>query len=441
MLDHQSASQLIKTVRRVHHPPTWRDTPYVVDFVMLTRELGGPELLSVYQFAKNNGLVNARVIAPSTLEWSSLFQPRFYTATRREPEFRNTPRLCLALAGADGMLVTPSERVRFWLQSIVFLAAVTMSAAIIQGRWSAGTLASKFDKIWTAGEASKLSAATDLADLELFDRVRLIAANSETTAVSRLLEVRSLFDLIVDRLAQHVPASRVHLRSVGSSDPRLSRFGFVRRLRQSVASIQAIIVYGSSVSSEEFADYDVVLVVEDPQAVLAALANTRPMWMGKELNLSVYSPSELWRMQLLSGDNLADYGVCVFGEVDLPEKTTELLLTRNISFGVVRQRQQLGMVERSLCEWQSDGDDRKSLYEYFAKIPANVAKGTFGAVGQRRTNEDVYSWLLDRCAFDTKAEQVRALSGFPATALANSAVATGRVLRELNEQFGIARSA
>jgi hypothetical protein len=186
-----------------------------------------------------------------------------------------------------------------------------------------------------------------------------------------------------------------------------------------------------------FADYDAIVVVGDPERALRTLENAMPVWRGKELNLGIYSASELWSMQLLSGDNLAEYGVCVFGEVDLPHKPIDVLLARNFSFGIIRLRQQLGMIATALQRTPTPGDDRRNLFGYFVKIPANIAKGTFGAVGQRLSKEQIHDWLFANCGFDTSLQQAIALSGNPASALAQSAVATSSALGCLNKEIGI----
>lgn len=430
---------IVHSVHSVEHARTWREEGFVIHFILLLSEPSGEELLSVYVWANKQGFKNPRVISPQTLVWSSLFQPRFFASISGRLSIPNSKSIRLTRrAGEQSFRVLQSLREcsLFWLQSASFLASVTLSAAIIQGRWSNGTLASKYDRLWVTGLLSK-SVAPDLARLNLLDRVRDLAADRNAPAIERLLAVRRLYESVIEVLAVGVPASRVRMRAIPSSDERFARFGFVNELRAQINELEAIIVYGSSISSEHFADYDVVLVVKDPEAVLRRLENVNPHWSGKELNIGVYSPTELWSMQLLSGDNLANYGVCIFGEVELPAKSVPLLLARNLSFGMVRQRQQLGMISAALIGFPNDGDDRRNLYNYFVKIPSNIAKGTFGATGVPRCNEDIQEWLVTYCDFDTPTHQKRALNGHVASALASSAVATGAALRRLNEELSI----
>jgi hypothetical protein len=114
-------------------------------------------------------------------------------------------------------------------------------------------------------------------------------------------------------------------------------------------------------------------------------------------------------------------------------KSKGLLLARNFSFGVVRQRQQLGMLSRAIGDpLPADGDDRHNLHDYFVKIPANVAKGTFGAMGERIPKERINAWMRSLIGFNPALEQARAAHGEAARALAAAAIATGRVLEKLN---------
>ena len=96
------------------------------------------------------------------------------------------------------------------------------------------------------------------------------------------------------------------------------RFGFSEELSRKIGhGLKAIVVYGSSVSSEHFADIDAVVIIDDPESALLKLAGTSLTWLGKELNLGIYSPSEFLLMQRLSGDNLSDYGLCIYGELEV----------------------------------------------------------------------------------------------------------------------------
>jgi hypothetical protein len=320
----------------------------------------------------------------------------------------------------------------------MFLAGVTLSAAIVQSRHSAGTIGSKFDRLWEAGVLADSGVAPELQPLKLQDAVGSLARDAETGDVERLLAIRRLFMAVLAQLAPN--QGQVTTMCRGSLQPGTEdRFGFVDMLHEACGShLRAVIAYGSSIASATFADYDVLLVVDDPDVALRRLAGSSPTWHGKELNVGVYSPLELVVMQRLSGDNLADYGVCLWGETPTVHKSREPLLARNFSFGVVRQRQQLGMLSRAVGNpFPADGDDRRNLHDYFVKIPANVAKGTFGALGKRLPKERVHAWMRDVVGFDATREQQRAAGGDPAGALAAATLATGGVLDALNRQVNI----
>ena len=207
-----------------------------------------------------------------------------------------------------------------------------------------------------------------------------------------------------------------------------NRFGFLESLRDSCGrGLDAVIAYGSSVSSESFADYDLLVVAEDAEEVLNRLAGKSPKWCNKEINIGVYSPAELVVMQRLSGDNLMDYGICLWGSAPVVRKALRSLLIRNFSFGILRQRQQLGMLSRNMGDpLPHDGDDRKNLNDYFVKIPANVAKGTLGALGERWPKERVQGWMMAEIGFDTLDEQAKARAGNPVAALASWRLQLGK---------------
>ena len=434
-----SAHRIRGDVRIVRRVPTWRGQDYRLSYVLLEQEPTVDELVAASKWAQQEGLENPRVIAPSMMRWSSLFNPRFFRAVtgdlRSAGKDSSIPQLTWTNTdwGPDRMDLT-----RFWLESVMFLAGVTLSAAIVQSRHSAGTIGSKYDRLWEAGVLADCGVASELQVLELLPAVRSLAADSEITEVDRLLMIRGLFMEVLTKLAPS-GGTLVNMRAETLTPAKAERFGFLDSLCQECGpKLRALIVYGSSVSSSSFADYDVLVVVEDPKSMLRRFAGTAPVWGGKELNIGVYSPDELLVMQRLSGDNLADYGVCLWGETTVVRKPLGQLVARNFSFGVVRQRQQLGMLSRAAEAAATAGDNLRNLYDYFVKIPANVAKGTFGALGDRLPKEVVLKWLRDEVNFDAALEQQRAVLD-PVPSLAASALATGTVLEVLNNRIKFVR--
>ncbi len=422
-------------VRLVERSSTWRTYPYRLSYVLVNRDINAKELIGLLRWAVDSEMPNPRVITPELVRWSSLFHPRFFASVGTD-----SPTVVEPLEWIDSRLPMDFHALsRLWLQSVLFLSGVTLSAAIVQHRFSSGTIGSKLDRLWDAGTLSAVGEAPELASLGLHDRVRALAADS-LDALKRLLSIREIFMQAWDLIAPRAGAVEIMRQSV--PPPHLDgRFGFVETLRRKLGrSLRAVVIYGSSVSSNQFADIDALVVVDDPISALLQLADTSPVWLGKELNLGIYSPRELLVMQRLSGDNLSDYGVCLCGEIEVVRKPVADLLARNFSFGVVRQRQQFGMLSREVAFIDTVSPDRKNLYEYFVKIPANVAKGTFGAVGKRLPKEQVHDWLSSTVGFDTPASQNQVVNGDVVGALASSALATGKMLVALNRALGVVRT-
>jgi hypothetical protein len=424
-------------VRVVERLPTWRGQPYSLTYLLPEQEVSAPQLVGLHLWALERNLPNPRVIAPSTLLWSSLFNPRFFASVDAQRDDKE-PRL---------FWVRPADSPRFetlprvWLESTLFLAGVTLSAAVIQSRFSAGTIASKYDRLWEAGVLANEGVAPELQKLDLRETVSALAADAQLTGVDRLLAIRQKY---MQAYALIAPSDGAVEEMLACPLPTTyaDRFGFIDDLRKRCGpDLRALIVYGSSVSSKDFADYDLLVVTDHPESLLRRLAGQSPTWHGKEMNLGVYSPEEVLTMQRLSGDNLGSYGVCLWGRAPIVQKPVSGLLVRNFSFGFIRQRQQLGMLSRATSEpVPADGDDRRNLHEYFVKIPANVAKGTLGAMGERWPKEQVHAWMLREFGFDTVAEQRRATTGNPVFALASSVLATGKVLAALNERVNLVKT-
>ena len=418
----------------VKRPPTWRNDHYELSYLLVDREVQPDELVDLMQWTTSLKMPNPRIITPEVVRWSSLFHPRFYAAIQYDG-FKKAQ----VLDWVDKSLPTDVLSLsRFWLQSVLFLSGVTLSAAVVQSRFSSGTLGSKLDRLWEAGTLASTKIAQELEPLQLHDRVLEIAAN-RANELKCLLDIRETFMKVLSLIAPSIGSVEVMHKSVPPAHFD-KRFGFVETLRAKLGeNLQGVVVYGSSISSINYADIDALVIVTDPKSALSQLAGASPIWQGKELNLGIYSPDELMVMQRLSGDNLTDYGMCVWGEVLVIRKPVAYLLARNLSFGVVRQRQQLGMLSREVLLADPRTQDRKNLVQYFVKIPANVAKGTFGAVGKRLPKEQIHDWLLSTIGFDTPMLQAEAVNGNSIKALASSVLATGHTMSTLNKTLSIVR--
>ncbi len=419
-------------VHSVVRPATWRNESYILSYIIVNRNVTANELIILLQLAVVSGLHNPRVITPEIIMWSSLFHPRFFKSINEKSLIKigRLKLICNNLS-ADFDILS-----RYCLQSILFLSGVTLSAAIIQHRFSSGTIGSKLDRLWDAGTLAHSGVAKELIPLQLHDCVSFLALNT-SNEITRLINIREIFMKALELIAPTTGTIEMmkKSRSLPYSD---GRFDFKKILQDKLGSnLKAIIVYGSSVSSDQFADIDAVVIVNDPISALTKLAGTSPSWIGKELNIGIYSPSEFLVMQRISGDNLSEYGICIFGETEVVRKEISELLFRNFSFGVIRQRQQFGMLSREISTKNLIDADRKKLYEYFVKIPANVAKGTFGAVGRRLPKEQIHEWLLSTIGFNTIESQRQAISGDVVGALASSSIATGCLLSALNKELNV----
>jgi hypothetical protein len=134
-----SVSSCIFDVRTIQHRSTWRSSPLSLTFIQLAEEINGDGLLAVYEWARERGLPNPRVICPSVLRWSSLFHPAFFHSSRSGASGER-PSIIFP---KDHPLNDVDSLTLLHLQSTLFLAYVTLSAAILQSRWSFGTLASR----------------------------------------------------------------------------------------------------------------------------------------------------------------------------------------------------------------------------------------------------------------------------------------------------------
>lgn len=422
-------------IRVIERPLTWRKEPYILSYLLVGREVSPEELVILLRWATVLQLPNPRVITPELIRWSSLFHPRFFMSVYRDSPVSVTP-----MQWVENSLPNDFQSLsRLWLQSVLFLSGVTLSAAVVQQRYSVGTIESKLDRLWDAGTFAAMGLAPELEPLKLHDQINALAAN-HSDELARLLQLREIFMQTLKLIAPSI-GTREMMRQILPTRYPDRRFEFVEELLPKLSwGLRAVIVYGSSVLSDQFADIDALVIVNDPVAVLKQMAGSKPMWLGKELNLGIYSPDELIMMQYLSGDNLFDYGVCIWGEAEVVRKPIANLLARNFSFGVVRQRQQFGMLTREITAQDTVDSDRQNLYEYFVKIPANVAKGTLSAVGNHLPKEQIHGWLSSIIGFDTLASQKQVMKGNVVSALAASTCATGQVLSALNTQLNVVRA-
>lgn len=414
-------------------PPTWRKTERQTYSYLVTKaESGCREYQNACYEANKLSVPNPRVFTPSMLNWASAFHPRFFHA--------------LTAAGADvltplklGIPVSPGLEVataRYWLQSVIFLAGVTLSAAIIQGRFSRGTLESKLDRLWQVGATATAAGIDALEDLRLPEKVQQLAEDLDNP-IELLLKLKRTYHDVLMVLSKSVAVEAEAIAEAQLDATLSDRFGFRSELAKELdRNVRCIIVYGSSVASSSFADYDLILVVEDRDRALRTLAKRSPKYRGVELNISVFEPEEFWAYQTISGDNLSLHGLCLYGEVLAPRKSKADLLARNFSFGFVRMRQLIGMTY-AMLQLQTPDDDKANLQAYFAKIPLNVARGILGATGTAVTKEAVVRWAANTLSYSPDAGMTEG----PAMSLAASAWATNQTLVHFNKEYCVCKTA
>ncbi|MFF5790609.1 hypothetical protein ACFY5D_01030 [Paeniglutamicibacter sp. NPDC012692] len=205
--------------------------------------------MGIYRWAAEHHLENPRVISPFTLEWSSVFHPRFYRAATGTGA-STVPSL--EPVEANG---TDSSPQRLWFELVVFLASVTLSAAIVQSRFSSGTLASKYDRLWQAGRFMSTGLVPGLRGQTLMDDVVAMAHDNEVSDLDRLLAIRSRFEEVISHLRGPESVTEASLLRSEVSAALRPRFGFLEELQHELgAQLECVIVYGSSVNSKDFAD-------------------------------------------------------------------------------------------------------------------------------------------------------------------------------------------
>lgn len=428
----------------VYMPPGWKNklpVPYL--FVYVSSELTLDEYVSFFRCCALNKLNNARLFTPRTLQYASCFHPSFYHAVQKSKE-HSSAALRIHLEQMNSLRMSESvspqlhvATVNYWLQSVIFLAGVTLSAALIQNRWSVGTLESKLNRLWQLGMYKDVAGLEPLRELEAEEFVLTCADSLNSNPAAVLKELKLFYSKALKLLVKDIPSSSVELKETKLTALQKERFGFVKNLKSLLGkNVQCIILYGSAVNSVQFADYDLIVVVKDLNKALDAIAGKSPTYNGLELNISLFDETDFWHYQLASGDNLADHALCLYGSIMVPQKAVGDLVARNYSFGFVRFRQQMGMASH-FGSVASDSDDKLNLMNYFIKIPLNVFKGIQGCYGTVGTNEELKKWAKTTIGFNVDKEQLKSQQGFSMDALAAATWATQEVMHSFDKTHHI----
>jgi len=427
----------------VYMPPTWKNElniPYTFAYVdsKLTRQ----EYAEFFKICIRNNIPNPRCFTSQTLEYASLFHPSFFYSVKYAENRSNA--IEQYAKGLNNLQPNHSisatvdiASITYYLQSMVFLSGVTLSAAIVQNRWSLGTLESKLNRLWQVSALAKAANIKELIDLQIEDFIFKMALEIHLNPTKALHQIKLFFSKILKELVVAIPAQEQYIKATTLNQAQKIRFGFMEQLKTMLGdNLQAVILYGSATNSIKFSDYDLIIIVKDLEKGLQTMAGKSPTYNGLELNMSIFNHDSFWTYQLASGDNLMDHAICLYGEAKIPHKTPSDLLARNFSFGFIRFRQLLGMAAH-IDNNITTSDDKRNLLDYFIKIPLNVCKGIQGCYGNITTNEEIRAWFIKTLNFDVEKEKALSRKGNNIDAISAAVWATQEVMDFYNEQLNL----
>lgn len=427
-------------VRAVTMPPTWKpEDPAVYTFSFFHEDLTRDELQAFFTLATKRGVPNPRPVSRSLIELASLFHPLLYEMSisggveGAEDFFADMGRGVWLGGGDAGVLATP----RRYLQSLVFLAGCTLSAAVIQNRYSPGNIDSKLGRLWQTAQYARrgLVEGIDPAELEQF--VRDCSARTDEPYL-QLIDLKKAYGRTLGAIGAGIEARPAVVRASPLDEARRARFaGIPEVLRELTGNeVECILAYGSAVTSDTFADYDLIVVVRDAARALWRLRGADPEHRGRELNCSIYDRDDFTAFQRCSGDNLDRGVLCLYGEAEVPVKPRADLLFRNFSFAFIRLRQLLGMAAFLAREGvHANTATTASLYNYFVKIPMHIVKGVRGSMGDPNAKEKIEAEMLRELEYDLRRAAAQCLTGDPWRAISDAYHATHATIGLLNAEY------
>lgn len=432
--------------RIVTMPPGWREKEESdFTFVLFNEELTPSELRDFFTIATAQQLINPRPVSRNLLELSSLFHPLFFERFRQEaatdPADEAYSQFIQSLKTYHPLLSVNADTGmgtnRYYLQSLLFLAGCTLSAAIIQNRFTEATIQSKLDRLWQVSfylESLEIDTITREA-LQQF--VLQCGYATDSPSFDRISAIKKMYGRLLTALSSGVATTPLLVKESPLTPAQQERFGFAADLHSMLTeNLLAIFVYGSSVTSESFADYDVILYVKDADAALRKLSGQNPTYKGVDINISVYDEGDFYGFQSLSGDNLDQHVLCLYGEAVIPVKSAADLLYRNFSFGYVRMRQLLGMAGFLAKEGTHSGlEGKANLYQYFIKIPMHIAKGMRAAMHAPNNKELINQWTKVTLNYAIEEQVAFCENGRPWKAISNAYAATLKLLYVLNDTY------
>jgi hypothetical protein len=419
-------------------PPGWKDLfPVPYTFVYTTAELTADDYVRFFRQCIRHQVSNARLFSPRTLQYASCFHPLFYRAVKKSRNDVNAEFMDMSALRMNEHISQELNfpSVSYWMQSVIFLAGVTLSAAIIQNRWSVGTLESKLNRLWQLAQYKNMPGLEPLQELKIEEFVLKCADQLTSNPKHVLKDMKIFYSKVLKHLTKDIPCVKKELKKAKLSSSQQKRFGFVKELQTMLGkNMQCIIAYGSSTNSIQFADYDLIIVVKNSSLALDNMAGISPEYNGLELNISLFDETDFEYYQLASGDNLANHALCLYGSAMVPHKPATDLITRNYSFGFIRFRQLMGMAAHY---GNITSTDKLNLLNYFIKIPMNVFKGIQGCYSAIGTNEEVKEWAKTTIAFDVDAQQLKAREGYSMDSIANAAWATQEVMHWFDQKYAV----
>ncbi|WP_146052673.1 hypothetical protein [Aquimarina sp. I32.4] len=430
----------------IYMPPNWKNTtptPYTI-FIM-DEELTPNQYEAFFKQIVLLEAPNPRVFTPRVLEYASLFHPCFFEALINSSKEAITPlndfistlkRREITIPFSSSITISNGLH---WLQSMVFLSGVTLSAAIIQNRWSSGTIESKLNRLWQASCTIEMTNSKGITKQEIRDFILKMVPYLSKNPLLVLKKLKLFYSKLLTELVKDIPSEQKIMETPKLTPAQKERFGFITDLKKLLdTNLEAVILYGSATNSQQFSDYDLIVVVKNIEDALNVLQGTSPLYNGIELNISVFGTIDFWAYQLASGDNLYDHGICLYGNITVPHKNTNDLLLRNLSFGFIRFRQLMGMGSY-VQHITSEDDDKRNLLDYFIKIPLNICKGIEGCVGAVSTNEDIKKWAEETLDFDVQMLKKISRAGDHTKAIAKSTWAAQEVLHYYDQKLNITR--
>jgi hypothetical protein len=432
---------------RVWMPPIWKERdPVPFHFFVFRDDLPPEQLHGFLALCADYRIVNARPISGPLLELASLFHPVFYAnltsyaqlTTGELARFVSEVRGCRLLTSLESSVEVAS--VTYFLQSLLFLAGCTLSAAIVQNRFCPDTLGSKLSRLWQGSQyARRYGLETFPADeTEAF--VIDCDARSADSPYRRLMEIKKAYGRALSALTPGIAYRRQVVKCQDMASADRHRFGFVDVVKERIGvhNLRCVIAYGSAVTSEQFADYDALVLTRDSTAALERLAGTNPTYCGRDINLGIYDDSDFMTYQLMSGDNLNHNARCIYGEGEIPVKPAADLMARNFSFAFIRLRQLLGMAGYlALAKVHPGLHLQSNLYEYFIKIPMHVMKGVLSVAGEPIAKDLINRWTARVLGYDLANQAALVRAHRMEDAIASAYHATRGVVSYLNDRFQV----